>query len=187
MQPALEMRLAFRFASSATSRLPSLLQTGQAVSPAVFLSYRKQICTRLSSTESKSAAKGTVKNAPSPLPSPPPPPKSMPPTITTPDIEEYVQPLYLRGWGLCPILPNGNGIAVLRKRFDFASARSLKQFLADLDEYEEKEQVRSVQLTIPDNDTNSLLFFISSSPFVFNCRMLSITQRRMCLRINVLF
>jgi len=51
-----------------------------------------------------------------------------------------VKPLYLRGWGLCPILPNGNGIAVLRKRFDFASAGSLEQFLADLNEYEEKKQ-----------------------------------------------
>jgi hypothetical protein len=50
--------------------------------------------------------------------------------------------LYARGWGLSPILPNGNGIAVLRKRFDFGSAKALKEFLADLGKYEEKKQVR---------------------------------------------
>jgi len=50
-----------------------------------------------------------------------------------------VQPLYARGWGLAPILPNGNGIAVLRKRFDFASAEALQAFLADLRAYEEEK------------------------------------------------
>jgi len=44
--------------------------------------------------------------------------------------------------GLSPILPNGNGIAVLCKRFEFASADGLEEFLADLSEYEEKKQVR---------------------------------------------
>jgi hypothetical protein len=53
--------------------------------------------------------------------------------------------LYLRGWGLSPILPNGNGIAVLRKRFDFVSAEALQTFLAGLSEYEEKKHVRSAQ------------------------------------------
>jgi len=50
--------------------------------------------------------------------------------------------LYARGWGLSPILPNGNGIAVLRKRFEFASADGLEEFLADLSGYEEKMHVR---------------------------------------------
>jgi hypothetical protein len=53
-----------------------------------------------------------------------------------------VQPLYSRGWGLSPILPNGNGIAVLRKRFEFGSAEALEEFLAGLSQYEEKKQVR---------------------------------------------
>jgi hypothetical protein len=51
--------------------------------------------------------------------------------------------LYARGWGLCPILPDGNGIPVLRKRFDFASARTLEAFLVALGEYEQRKQVRS--------------------------------------------
>jgi hypothetical protein len=63
-----------------------------------------------------------------------------------------VQPLYSRGWGLSPILPNGNGIAVLRKRFDFWSAEALEEFLADLNKYEKKKQVRfffrSIQLVL---------------------------------------
>ena len=53
-----------------------------------------------------------------------------------------MQPLYARGWGLFQILPNGNGIAVLRKRFEFAYAKALATFLADLSKYEEKKQVR---------------------------------------------
>jgi len=57
-----------------------------------------------------------------------------------------VQPLYARGWGLAPILPNGNGIAVLRKRFDFASAEALQAFLADLRAYEEEKHVRVTSL-----------------------------------------
>ncbi|KAF8494831.1 hypothetical protein F5888DRAFT_1805159 [Russula emetica] len=80
-----------------------------------------------------------------PLPTPPPPPKGTPPIINTHDIKQYVQPLYARGWGLSPILPNGNGIAVLRKRFEFANAEALEGFLV-----EEKKQVRShfVQLQL---------------------------------------
>ena len=39
-------------------------------------------------------------------------------------------------------MPNGNGIAVLRKRFEFANAKALKGFLADLRKYEETKQVR---------------------------------------------
>ena len=77
-----------------------------------------------------------------PLPAPPPSLKGTPPIISTRDIEEYIQPLYSRGWGLAPILPNGNGIPVLRKRFEFASVDALQDFLADLREYEEKKQVR---------------------------------------------
>ncbi|KAH9047914.1 hypothetical protein EDB84DRAFT_1459683 [Lactarius hengduanensis] len=77
-----------------------------------------------------------------PLPSLPLPLKGTPPIINTRDIEEYIQPLYSRGWGLGPILPNGNGIPVLRKRFEFANARALQEFLADLREYEEEKHVR---------------------------------------------
>jgi hypothetical protein len=44
--------------------------------------------------------------------------------------EEYVQPLY----GFSPILPNGNGIAVLLER------RLQKSSLADLGEYERKSK-----------------------------------------------
>ncbi|KAF8494844.1 hypothetical protein F5888DRAFT_606090 [Russula emetica] len=39
------------------------------------------------------------------------------------------------GWGRSPILPNGNGIAVLRKRVEFANAEALEGFLV-----EEKKQ-----------------------------------------------
>ncbi len=89
-----------------------------------------------------------------PLLTPPPPSTGTPPTINTCDIEEYIQPLYSRGWGLSPILPNENGIAVLRKRFDLVSAEALQTFLAGLSEYEEKKHVRSVQTCYgfhPDN------------------------------------
>ncbi|KAH9002148.1 hypothetical protein EDB86DRAFT_3074508 [Lactarius hatsudake] len=75
-----------------------------------------------------------------PLPALPLPVKGTPPIINTRDIEEYIQPLYSRGWGLSPILPNGNGIPVLRKRFEFANARALQEFLANLREYEEGKQ-----------------------------------------------
>lgn len=40
-------------------------------------------------------------------------------------------------------MPNGNGIAVLRKRYEFANAEDLEAFLADLREYEEEKKVRS--------------------------------------------
>ena len=97
----------------------------------------------------KRAAKGeqkhprTASSSLDPLPAAPPPLKGTPPIISTRDIEEYIQPLYSRGWGLAPILPNGNGIPVLGKRFEFASANALQAFLAGLREYEEKKQVRS--------------------------------------------
>jgi hypothetical protein len=47
--------------------------------------------------------------------------------------------------GLSGILPNGNSIAVLNKRFEFENAEDLKGFLADLSGYEEKKhwQTRS--------------------------------------------
>lgn len=77
-----------------------------------------------------------------PLPDPPPPFKETPSIISTRDIGQYIEPLYSRGWGLTPILPDGNGIPVLRKRFEFTSADALQDFLADLREYEEKKQVR---------------------------------------------
>jgi len=90
-----------------------------------------------------------------PLPKPPPPLKGTHPTIVcTRDVEEYIQPLYSRGWGLCPILPNGNGIPVLRKRFDFVSARALKTFLVALGEYEESKHVRSMVCLIIGDMTN---------------------------------
>lgn len=75
-----------------------------------------------------------------PLPDPPQPLKGTPSIISTRDIGEYIEPLYSRGWGLVPILPNGNGIPVLRKRFEFTSADALQDFLADLREYEEKKR-----------------------------------------------
>jgi hypothetical protein len=71
--------------------------------------------------------------------------KARPPgTINTRDIEQYVQPLYARGWGhsLSGILPHWNGIAVLRKWFEFANSKALERLLTDLSEYEEKKQVR---------------------------------------------
>jgi hypothetical protein len=145
------MHRALRVASCATRYSSSLLRFAR---PATF-SRGEQICARLSSTDSTSAAKSKTPNdeanAPKhkfssvqPLPKPPPPPKGTPTTICTRDVEEYIQPLYSRGWGLCPILPNGHGIPVLRKRFDFASARALKTFLVALGEYEENKQVRSL-------------------------------------------
>jgi hypothetical protein len=156
------MHFVFRTASCAIRRRSFLLKTSPVVPPASSLSHAKQLCIRLSSTAAghKSAAKDQIKNGAnntlpksrfssissiSPLPTPPPPPKGTPPTITTHDIEQYVQPLYARGWGLSrsEILPNGNGIAVLRKRFEFANAEPVEGFLADLREYEEKKQVRS--------------------------------------------
>ncbi|KAI9463672.1 hypothetical protein BJY52DRAFT_1184676 [Lactarius psammicola] len=110
----------------------------------------RRISTRSSSTNTtsvfKKAAKReqklprTTSSSLDPLPALPPPPKGTPPIINTRDLEEYIWPLYSRGWGLTPILPNGNGIPVLRKRFEFASADTLQEFLADLTEYEEKKQ-----------------------------------------------
>lgn len=155
------MHFVLRTASCATRRRSFLLKTSPVVSPASSLSHGKQLCIRLSSTAGhKSAAKNQIKNGanttpkpwefPSirPLPTPPPPRKGTPLTINTHDIERYVQPLYARGWGLSRILPNGNGIAVLRKRFEFANAEALEGFLADLSEYEEKKQVCSHSFTV---------------------------------------
>jgi hypothetical protein len=161
------MLLAFRISSCATRRFPTRLQTGSVILSASALPLGNpsgnQLRARLSSKGPKSAAKNEVKkevdtlpntqfSSIRPLPTPPPPPKGTPPTISTHDIEEYVQPLYSRGWGLSPILPNGNGIAVLRKRFDFWSAEALEEFLADLNKYEKKKQVRfffrSIQLVL---------------------------------------
>jgi hypothetical protein len=154
------MHFVFRTASCAIRRRSFLLKTSPVVPPASSLSHTKQLCIRLSSTAAghKLAAKDQIKNGANntlpksrfssirPLPTPPPPPKGTPPTITTHDIEQYVQPLYARGWGLSlsGILPNGNGIAVLRKRFEFANAEAVEGFLADLRKYEEKKQVRSL-------------------------------------------
>jgi hypothetical protein len=161
-----KMHFVFRTASCATRRRSFLLRTSPFVPPASSLSCNKQLCIRLSSTGHKSAAKNQIKNGANtppksqfssirPLPTPPPPPKGTPPTINTQDIEQYVQPLYARGWGFSRILPNGNGIAVLRKRFEFANAKALKGFLADLSEYEETKQVRF--LSFPFNFTLSPL------------------------------
>lgn len=148
------MRLASRAASYVTRRYPPLPHIGPVTPPAISPFRDKLVCSRPSSTVSKSAAKKKVKNGANspknnwsfirPLPLLPPHRKGTPLTISTRDIEEYIQPLYLRGWGLSPILPNGNGIAVLRKRFELASVEALEEFLADLSEYEEKKQVRSV-------------------------------------------
>jgi len=91
------------------------------------------------------------------LPMPPPAPKGTPPTITSRDIKKYVQPLYSRGWGLSPILPNGNGIAVLHKRFEFMSAQALQAFLADLSEYERKKQHHARTNVFEDEDQHTVL------------------------------
>jgi hypothetical protein len=147
------MHHALRIASCGIHRSPTLLRRSPVCTrPTIAFSRSQQICIHFSSTDTTSAAKEKVskdetsvpKNEFSsvrPLPPPPPRQKGTPPTISTHDIEEYIQPLYSRGWGLSPILPNGNGIAVLRKRFDFASAEALETFLAGLAEYEEKKQV----------------------------------------------
>lgn len=113
----------------------------------------RHISTRQLSTNHTSVVKKAVKSKQrrppttssslDPLPDPPLPLKGMPSIISTRDIGEYIEPLYSRGWGLAPILPNGNGIPVLRKRFQFASVDALQDFLADIREYEEKKQVRS--------------------------------------------
>ncbi|KAI0305619.1 hypothetical protein B0F90DRAFT_1815213 [Multifurca ochricompacta] len=115
----------------------------------ISVSRGQQVSIRFLSTEPTVAAK-TFRAGNRPrnnkllsVPSLPPPPsrlKGTPSIISTRDIEEYVQPLYLRGWGLAPILPNGNGIAVLRKRFDFANAEALHEFMTALREYEENQQ-----------------------------------------------
>lgn len=179
-----KMHFVFRAASGATRRRSFLLKTSPVVPPASSLSRGKQLCIRLSSTGHKSAAKNQIKNGANtppksqefssirPLPTPPPPRKGTPPTINTHDIEQYVQPLYVRGWGLSRTLPNGNGIAVLHKRFEFANAEALEGFLADLSEYEEKKKVRSHSFPVRLPIANVL------KPF-------SITQRRMCSRINM--
>jgi len=149
------MHSVFRAASCAARRPSFLLQSSPVVPPASSLSRHggKQLCISLFSTGHESVAKDQIKNRATPpknlsssirpLPTPPPPPKGTPPTINTHDIKQYVQPLYARGWGLSPILPNGNGIAVLRKRFEFVNAEDLEEFLAYLREYEEEKKVRS--------------------------------------------
>ena len=149
------MQFAFRTASCATRHFSFRPQINSVFLSASALSRNKRPCVRLSSTASgfNSTAKHEVKedadtppksqfSSIRPLPTPPPRLKGTPPTISTRDIEDYVQPLYSRGWGLSPILPNGNGLAVLRKRFEFGSAEALEEFLADLGEYEEENQVR---------------------------------------------
>ena len=177
------MQLAFRTTSGATRRFSSRLRISSVVPPASALLRGKQPCARFSSTGFKLAAKDEVKegtNMPPkgqfssvlPLPAPPPPTKGTSPTISTHDIEKYVQPLYSRGWGLCPILPNGNGIAVLRKRFEFGSAEALEAFLADLSEYEKKKQVRFRFFRLHRRRTRPKNYF-------------STTQRRMCLRTSM--
>ena len=112
----------------------------------------KHISTRQLSTNHTSVVKKAVKSKQrrpttssslDPLPDAPLPLKGTPSIISTRDIREYIEPLYSRGWGLAPILPNGNGIPVLRKRFQFASVDALQDFLTDIREYEEKKQVRS--------------------------------------------
>ena len=159
------MHRALRIASCATRHSSPLLRFSSTARPATSPTRGKQICARPSSTDSTSAAQSkTPKSEASapkhkfssvhPLPKPPPPPKGTPPTICTHDIGQYIQPLYSRGWGLSPILPDGNGIPVLRKRFDFVSPRALETFLVALSEYEEKKQVRSfgvMMFTFRDN------------------------------------
>jgi len=147
------MHRALRIASCATRHSSPLLRFSSTARQTTSPTLGKRICARLSSTDSTSAAKSnppkSEASAPKhkfssvhPLPKPPLAPKGTPPTISTRDVEKYIQPLYSRGWGLSPILPNGNGIPVLRKRFDFASAQVLETFMVALSEYEERKQVR---------------------------------------------
>ena len=202
------MQFAFRIASCATRRFPCRPQINSVFPSASALSRSKRPCARLSSTASgfNSTAKHEVKedadthqksqfSSIRPLPTPPPRTKGTPPTISTHDIEEYVQPLYSRGWGLSPILPNGNGLAVLRKRFELGSAEALEEFLADLGEYEEENQVRfrvpfsphSLHSPVPTRTPFSLSFF-STRPVVPDIQFESIfstMQRRMCLGTNM--
>jgi hypothetical protein len=86
-----------------------------------------------------------------------------------------VQLLYARRWGFSRILTNRNlnGIAVLQKQFEFANAEALGGFLVDLRRYEEKKLVRSHSFPVRLLIANGL-----KPPF-------SITQKRMCLRINM--
>jgi hypothetical protein len=139
-----EMKSAFREALHTARH--SRLQASSATRLPKAISRLQRVSTRLSSTATKpiedvpSASKEKLLSI-SPLPNLPPRPKGTPPTVTTRDIERYVQPLYVRGWGLAPILPNGNGIAVLRKRFDFTSAEAMETFLTKLKEYEAKKKV----------------------------------------------
>jgi hypothetical protein len=125
----------------------------------------RHISTRQSSSNHTSAVKKAAKSKQrppptsssslNPLPDPPLPLKGTPSIISTRDIGEYIEPLYSRGWGLTPILPNGNGIPVLRKRFEFTSVDALQDFLADIREYEEKKQVRSFSWTTLQRSTSS--------------------------------
>ncbi|KAI0298585.1 hypothetical protein BC826DRAFT_107359 [Russula brevipes] len=158
-----KMHLAFRIASRSTRCYAPLLQISPVVPHTISLSHDRQIRTRFSSTESsKKVTK--VTNAPKnqlssvrSLPALPPPPKGTPPTITSRDIKKYVQPLYSRGWGLSPILPDEKGIAVLSKRFEFMSAQALQAFLADLSEYERKAQHHARTNVFEDEDQHTVL------------------------------
>ncbi len=146
-----EMQHAFRIALKGTPLLPTTTVSHRHLLASTCRG--RHISTRQSPTKHTSVVKKATKSEQKlpqttsssldPLPALPPPLKGTPPIINTRDIEEYIQPLYSRGWGLTPILPNGNGIPVLRKRFEFASADALQEFLADLREYEGKNQVRS--------------------------------------------
>jgi len=164
-----EMQHTFRIALKGTPFLPTT-----AVSHRHLLASTcrvRHISTRPSPTDATSVVKKAAKSEQKlpwssldPLPAPPPPLKGTPPIINTSDIEEYIQPLYLRGWGLAPILPNGNGIPVLRKRFEFASADALQEFLADLREYEGKNQVRSPSRTTLRPPTSSCRLIAFPAP-----------------------
>lgn len=172
------MHFVFRTVSRATLRRSFL---SPLVPPANSLSIGKQLCIRLSSTGRKSKSEFSSLN---PLPTPPPPPKGRPLIINTHDIEQYVQPLYARGWELSGI---GNSIAVLRKRFEFADAEALEGFLADLSEYEEKKKVRSLpfqpfHLSCPFWTGLSVLLICSYLEPIF-----SIMQRQMCLMVKTQF
>ena len=180
--PKLEIALATRREMQHTFRLAlkrtSFLQTTAVSHRHVLASAcrERDISTHQSSVIKKAAKSEqrlpTTSTSLDPLPDPPPPLKQTPPVISTRDIREYIEPLYSRGWGLTPILPDGNGIPVLRKRFEFTSAGALQDFLADLKEYEEKKQVRPSPLL------GAILFV------PLNC-VSSTTRRRTYLRTNI--
>ena len=182
------MHFLFRTASCATHRP----KTQPSYRSSKF-SHGKQSSIRFSSTGHKSAANNMKNGTNTPpksqysfIPTPTPPHHQVarfrPSTRTTlsSTVRETLKLLTVCGWVFSGIFPNGNGIAVLRKRFAFANALAgaLEEFLADVGEYEmEENQVRSHSVStftchIPGLSV-TLVDCQYYTPF-------NVTQRRMC-------